>query len=154
MVQGRFFRPKDKALAGTGYDSNLERRVHEGPLLGAEHHGQRYDYVWEHKYEPDFIVRHDETVTLVECKGYFQDRDDCTKYIWVRKSLPPNHKLVFCFENPHKAIHFQAKRQNGTKMTHAEWCIKNGFEWFTEQTIGAVNENPAYPGYPDSTQQS
>lgn len=70
------------------------------------------------------------------------DRNDCTKYIWVRKSLPENMELVFCFETPTKPIHFQPKRQDGSRMTHAEWCEKNGFRWFSEQTIGELlNDN-------------
>ena len=135
--QGRYFRPRDKTLKGTGYDSKLEQRVHEGPLKTAEHHSQKVEYVWEHRYEPDFILPGERT-TLVECKGYFMDRDDATKYLWVRKALPSTTELVFCFETPHKPIHFQAKRSDGTKMTHAQWAEKNGFRWFDETNIGTL----------------
>lgn len=137
-VQGRYFRPRDTTLKGTGYDSKLEQRLHTGVLADAQHHGAKVPYVWEHTYEPDFILDNAGLQTLVECKGYFMDRDDCTKYVWVRKSLPEHARLVFCFENPHKAIHFQAKRKDGSKMTHAEWAEKNGFLWFDEQTISEV----------------
>lgn len=136
--QGRYFRPRDAGLKGTGYDSNLEKRLHEGPLKDAEHHAGVVKYTWEHKYEPDFVVRTGGVTYLVECKGYFMDRDDATKYVWVRKALPDDQELVFCFETPHKAIHFQSKRQDGTKMTHAEWADKNGFRWFNESTIATL----------------
>lgn len=131
---GRYFRPKDESLKGTKYDSTLERRLHEGLLATAEHHPPRVPYVWEHTYEPDFRVGD----VLVECKGYFQDREDCTKYLWVRKALPEHMELVFVFENPAKPMHFQARRTDGTKMSHLEWCDKNGFRWFDENTIGEL----------------
>lgn len=140
MPQGRWFRPRDPGLKGTGYDSKLEQRVHEGPLKGAGHHVQQVAYQWSHMYEPDFVVDRGGTHTLVECKGYFMDRDDCTKYIWVRKALPENYELVFCFEQPSKPIHFQSKRKDGSKMTHAEWAEKNGFRWYDETTIGTLNQ--------------
>lgn len=138
MPQGRWFRPRDTTLKGTGYDSKLEQRVHEGPLSQAGHHVGKVPYVWEHTYEPDFVVLVGGTTILVECKGYFMDREDCTKYLWVRKSLPENHELVFCFETPDKGIHFQAKRQNGSRMTHSEWAAKHGFRWFDEDSIGTI----------------
>lgn len=134
MPQGRWFRPKDESVKGTDYDSTMEKRLHEGALAGAEHHPERIKYVWEHKYEPDFRVGN----IIVECKGYFMDRADCTKYNWVRKALPEGVELVFCFETPQKGIHFQPKRQDGSRMTHAEWAEKNGFRWFSEQTIGEI----------------
>ena len=137
-TQGRYFRPRDEGLKGTGYDSKLEQRLHLGPLQSASHHENPVAYTWEHKYEPDFVVRSGGITILVECKGYFMDRDDATKYNWVRKALPEGTTLVFCFETPHKPIHFQSKRKDGTKMTHAEWAEKNGFAWYDESTIGQI----------------
>lgn len=131
---GRYFRPKDSSLAGSGYDSNLEKRLHESILSGAEHHPANVNYVWPHRYEPDFCI-HAERPILIECKGYFQDRNDATKYLWVRKALPEGTELVFVFESPNKAIHFQPKRKDGTKMKHYEWAEKHGFRWFTEDSI-------------------
>ena len=139
--QGRYFRPRDTTLKGTGYDSKLEQRLHEGPLQQASHHQVKVPYTWDHTYEPDFVVFHEGLTTLVECKGYFMDREDASKYLWVRKSLPEGTRLVFCFENPHKPIHFQAKRKDGKKMTHAEWAEKNDFLWFSEESISEVVPN-------------
>lgn len=140
MPQGRWFRPRDVGLKGTGYDSKLEQRLHEGPLKGAQHHVHKVKYTWEHTYEPDFVVDHGGLTILVECKGYFMDREDATKYLWVRDSLPENYEIVFCFETPQKPIHFQSKRKDGSKMTHAEWAEKNGFRWYDETTIGTLNQ--------------
>lgn len=137
-VQGRYFRPRDTTLKGTGYDSKLEQRLHEGPLKLAGHHKAKVPYNWEHTYEPDFVVHLGGSTILVECKGYFMDREDATKYLWVRKALSDNQRLVFVFEQPDKSIHFQAKRQDGTKMTHAQWAEKHGFQWYDETTIGEI----------------
>lgn len=139
-THGRYFRPKPKQLLGTPYDSTLEQRLHQGPLKTASHHDTTVYYNWPRAYTPDFIIdRGNNGVYYVECKGYFQDRDDCTKYIHVRQSLiGPVQELIFVFENPHKPMHFQKERQDGTKMTHAEWCDKHGFKWFTEDTIQSL----------------
>lgn len=140
-TQGRFFRPRDASLKGLPYDSLLEKRLHETHLQGANHHPEPIPYTWEHTYEPDFVLGN----ILVECKGYFQDRADCTKYIWVKRALPPEKELVFVFEDPNKPIHFQAKRTNGSRMRHFEWAEKHGFRWFSEQTIGDIlhEQNPS-----------
>lgn len=140
MPQGRWFRPRDPGLKGTGYDSKLEQRLHEGPLRDSEHHARKVAYTWEHTYEPDFVVLSGGVTFLVECKGYFMDREDCTKYLWVRKALPEGTELVFCFETPRKPIHFQSPRKDGSKMTHAEWAEKNDFRWFDESTIGNLTQ--------------
>ena len=143
MTQGRYFRPKPASLKGTPYDSLTEQRLHKGILKRQEHHPSPIPYVWEHFYEPDFVIISDK-VYYVEVKGYFQDRNDCAKYDWVRHSFADswdNIELVFVFEQPHKPMHFQKLRKDGTKMTHAEWAEKNGFRWFTEESIGElINE--------------
>lgn len=133
--QGRFFRPKPKALQGTPYDSMLEKRLHEDDLEGVEFHTRKIPYHIEHTYHPDFIHTTDEATFLIEAKGYFQDSAEMQKYKWVAKSLDEGTYLVFVFEKPHKPIHFQKKRKDGTKMTHAEWAEKNGFMWFSEETV-------------------
>lgn len=133
--QGRFFRPKPAALKGTPYDSMTEKRLHEGVLSGLEHHCEKINYTVPHRYEPDFVYRDSESVFYLEVKGYFQDASELQKYKHVKKSLGEGQYLVFVFETPHKPIHFQKKRSDGTKMTHAQWAEKEGFMWFTECTI-------------------
>lgn len=132
---GRWFRPKDPSLKGTSYDSKLEQRLHEGELKGADHHPPPVAYIIEKKYNPDFMFKLNDKVIYIESKGYFQDRQDSAKYPWVKTYLKENEELVFVFENPDKPIHFQRPRKDGTKMTHGEWCIKNGFRYFSEENL-------------------
>lgn len=99
-------------------------------------------YHSEHEYYPDFTIATPEGFIQVEVKGYFQDRAEMSKYNWVKKALADNEELVFIFERPDKPIHFQAKRKDGTKMTHREWCTKQGFRCFSEADAGElVNDN-------------
>lgn len=126
-VHGRYFRQKPAELKGTDYDSRLEKRLHEAlPILN--HHPEKRPYVRHHTYEPDFEV----PGFLIEAKGYFQDRNELGKYLPIKESLGDSAELVFVFENADKPIHFQAKRKDGSKMTHREWCVKNGFKVFDE----------------------
>lgn len=134
--QGRFFRPKPASLKGTPYDSTTEQRLHQGVLANTPFHSEKVPYSVEHKYNPDFIIDKGDTKFLVEVKGYFQDRAEMSKYKWIKKALPEGTYLVFVLEKPDKPIHFQSKRGDGTKMTHEEWCQKEGFMVFTEETIG------------------
>ncbi|AFU62937.2 endonuclease [Pseudomonas phage UFV-P2] len=134
-------------------------------------------YVISHKYNPDLLLRmngqgklqlgqeQDLTSFLqpsqelpqsngsdvyVEIKGYFQDAAEASKYLWVRKSLPPDAELVFVFESPSKAMHWLKVRKDGTKQTMAEWADKNQFRWFTEESfLRFVNELNSTPT-PDS----
>lgn len=172
--QGRFFRPKDKTVLGTKYDSTLERELDlrlsailtpgtppsepsskknkdescatigdkssqcNGP---AEYgfHTDKIPYLVEHKYNPDFTVRFPNgRVIHIEAKGYFQDAHETQKYPWIKKVLPEGHELVFLFEKPDKPIHFKSVRKCGTKMSHGEYCEKNGFRFFTLETIEEI----------------
>lgn len=131
-IQGRFFRPKPKTLLGTPYDSMMEKRIHDN-IPSLNHHEVKIDYVRYHKYEPDFTFEKEGITYLVEAKGYFQDAAELGKYVPIRDSLEENQKLIFVFEKPEKAIHFQATRKDGTKLSHREWCEKKGFEAYSEQ---------------------
>lgn len=64
------------------------------------------------------------------------------KYPWVRDSFRGNQELIFIFENPKKTIHFYKVRQDGTKMTMAEWAEKNGFRWFTLESFKEALSDP------------
>ena len=135
VKRGRVFRPKLKELKGTPYDSMTEKRLHEGVFTDFPHHNKWLHYNIEHKYEPDFTLNCEcGKVIYVEVKGYMQDRAEATKYVWIKKALKDNEELVFIFEKPDKPMHFQSKRKDGTKMSHREWCIKNGFRVFDEKT--------------------
>lgn len=130
--KGRWFRPKPKSLIGSDFDSMLEKRIHDVFGEVVQHHPPKIDYVQTRTYEPDFLVQCGEGNILVECKGYFQDRNDCTKYPHIRNSILEGDALIFVFEDPDKPIHFQAKRKDNSRMTHGEWCIKNKFVHYPE----------------------
>ncbi len=138
-TQGRYFRPKAKELKGTPYDSLVEKRLHEGVLSGCNFHPDKIAYVSHHTYEPDFTYRDSEGLEwLIEAKSIFQDSKEAGKYKWIRDSLKDDQGLVFVLEKPTQPIYWQKKRRDGTKMNMAEWCEKNGFMWFTEQTIHRI----------------
>lgn len=135
----RAFRPKPKALRGTPYDSMVEKELHEGCLKDTNFHPAKIDYVSHHKYEPDFSHRDSDGIEwLIEAKSIFNDSKEASKYRWIKESLDEDQILVFVFEKPHQAIHWQKKRKDGTKMTYAEWAEKQGFMWFTKDTIHKI----------------
>lgn len=133
--QGRYFRPKAKHLLGTKFDSDLEKRLYEGPLNTCEFHTEKVPYTISYSYNPDFIYRTEEAVFYIESKGFFQDASEIRKMVAVKDALPEGHYIVFVFERPDKPIHFQKKRKDNTKMTHKEFAEKHGFMWFDENNI-------------------
>lgn len=132
-IQGRFFRPTPKKLKGTGYDSFLEKRLHEGALSESRLHQDKYEYTVPHTYNPDFVIEKNGITYIIEAKGYFQDRAEASKYKWIREALPDNAELVFVFEKADAKIHFAAVRKDGTKQTHGEWSHRNGFRHWDEK---------------------
>ena len=72
---------------------------------------------------------------MLESKGRFWDHAEYSKYIWVKKNLPPNVELVFLFANASAPMPRAKVRKDGTKRTHGEWATANGFRWFTEDTL-------------------
>ena len=154
MPQGRYFRPKDKSLIGTKWDSKLEETI--GSMLqsltmsnGAKSrrllewafHRDSIKYTISKTYQTDFtLTGEDGKLVYLEAKGYFQDSTEAAKYVWVREVLGPNEEIVFIFENPETKLHYLAKRKNGTKMTMREWAEKNKFRWYTVDTIEELIE--------------
>ena len=139
-------------------DSAFEESLIQGPfapLLSSVPAKARFQpkppigYSVEHAYTPDFEVwvspRH---YILVEAKGRFMDSQEAAKYKWIRESLEKRRKddmenhteieLVFLFQKPGLPMPNVKKRKDGTKQTHAEWAEKNGFRWFTEETIKTI----------------
>lgn len=115
------------------YDSKFERDLDKTVLSGCNYHpSKRIKYVIEREYEPDWQKGY----TLIEAKGRFRDRMDASRYIWIRDSLPPRYKLVFVFQN-HKTPMPGVRRRKkcGTKMSVGEWATKNGFTWYTPNTV-------------------
>jgi hypothetical protein len=89
-----------------------------------------------HKYQPDFVIKHKGGEILVEFKGYFRDNTELMKYNWIRKTLTEKQELLFIFDRLNKPIHFKAIRKAcGTKMTCMEWALKNNFACFNKETF-------------------
>jgi hypothetical protein len=90
----------------------------------------------DHKYQPDFVIKHKGGEILVEFKGFFRDSAEAAKYTWVRKCLSETQELIFVFDRLIKPIHFKPKRSKcGTKMTHEQWALKNNFACFNKETF-------------------
>lgn len=113
-----------------GYDSKFEQELHKGPLKKASYHTDKIPYTIESYYEPDFRWND----ILIEAKGRFRDRKEAAKYVWIRERLI-FEELVFVFYNPKTPMPGAQRRKDGTKQTHAEWAEKNGFRWYTKETI-------------------
>ena len=137
--QGRYFRPKPKALIGTPYDSHLERRLSEGPLKDCPFHTTKVPYYIRHDYNPDFVYTTDDGIEFfIEAKGFFQDSSEAAKYKWIRDQLEDHQILIFVLEDPTKQIHWQSKRKDGTRMTMSQWCEKQKIMWVSEDDAGNI----------------
>ena len=128
-------RVKRPNLKYKGYDSIWEYLLHETILKDWKHHVDKVDYVIKHSYEPDFVRVLKKKKILLESKGRFWDHAEYSKYIWIKKTLSKDTELVFLFAKPEAPMPGAKKRKDGTKRTHAEWAEKNGFRWFSEETL-------------------
>lgn len=138
-------KPKNyKQLKGE-CDSIFEKTLREGVLSGTIYHPTPIKYTEpekKHVYRPDFLYVPFEPETslsrfkyYIEVKGRFRDVRESQKYVHISDSLNDFERLVFLFMSPHVAMPGAKKRKNGSVMTHAEWAEKNGFKWFTRDTI-------------------
>tara|TARA_R100000781_G_scaffold111892_3_gene78709 strand:- start:1147 stop:1500 length:354 start_codon:yes stop_codon:yes gene_type:complete len=109
------------------YRNKFEEQV--GIILGNSFSYEKFKipYVVHRNYIPDFVNGH----TLIECKGFFR-AGDVQKYKAIKNSLHLPDELVFVLHNPRK------KLRKGSKMNMSEWCEKEGFRWFTVDTIRNV----------------
>lgn len=112
------------------YRSGLESRLHTGPLAKCDYEPMALAYVTESNYIPDFVYGK----YIFEAKGRFRTYGEASKYIAVRVSNP-DYELIFVFSDPAKPMPGAMPRRDGTKLSHGEWATKNGFRYFTEQTI-------------------
>ena len=104
------------------YRNKFESDVGE-QLKGWQYEPCKYPYIIKANYIPDF----QKSWVLIECKGFFRN-GDTRKYISIRDSLPA-YELVFVLTNPKKKV------RKGGKITMGEWCDKEGFRWFTMDTL-------------------
>ena len=136
---GKGYRPGKRRFFGTsrkkvgGYDSGLEKRLHDKELNGCQYHSLKLDYIIPHTYEVDFIHPEDPN-TLIEVKGRFETSAEASKYVHIQK-CNPDYKIVFLFENHKLPIPGRTKRKDGTIQSHGEWATKNGFEWWSVDNI-------------------
>ena len=138
----RRFRPKkEDILKGTGYDSLLEKRLHESVLKEARFHAKedKIDYIVSHTYEPDFVYERDGKKFLIETKGRFQDNSEARKYLFIREVLDTNTELVFVWQKIGTRFPFARKRKDGTYQTHEEWADKNGFRHWSSDVFNIDN---------------
>lgn len=112
------------------YDSKLELVLQEGPLQTWEYHPMRIPYFIEKTYEPDFVKTIDGVQFLCEVKGVWWDSAEAKKYKELVKHLRPNQILFFIFQDYNKPLLWSKRRKDGTKMTHLEYCEKNGLICF------------------------
>lgn len=131
-MKKRYFKKRDKKLP-KGYDSWLEYELHENELKEYNHHPEKVSYTVSHTYEPDFVHPEFPSI-LIEVKGRFRDNTEASKYKWIR-DCNPDYEIVFVFEKPDTRFPFAKKRKDGTYMTHGEWAEKNGFRYFTRETL-------------------
>ena len=79
-------------------------------------------------YTPDFKIEcEDGSYFWIEYKGYLRDKEK-TKMREIRKQRP-DLNIRFVFEDALKPVAGARKRKDGTKQSHAEWAIKNGYRW-------------------------
>lgn len=127
-------------------DSNWELDLIDGILKNYDFHNKKYDieYAIPKTYQPDFVrVAPNGDVIYVESKGFFTDRDEMRKYVFIKQKLDemsneevgPVFRFVFLFWDANYKVMGSRPRKDGTRQTYAEWADKNGFEWYTEDTF-------------------
>jgi hypothetical protein len=86
-----------------------------------EYEVTKIDYIIpesSHTYTVDWTVLNGK---LIETKGYLSDHSERRKYVLL-KEQHPDLDLRFVFDNPNKLC-------GGTKMSHAKWAEKYGFQY-------------------------
>lgn len=135
MSRFKRYRPKKESeIKGTGYDSLLEKRLHEGKLKSCDFHPKDFPvkYSVPHTYEVDFLHRTPDKDFLIETKGRFTDSSEARKYLFIRESLNENQELVFVWQKKGTAFPFSRKRKDGTRATSEEWAEKHGFRHWSQ----------------------
>lgn len=131
----RRYRPKkEDEIKGTGYDSLLEKRLHETTLKDCQFHAKEesISYSVPHTYEPDFVYKKEDRTYLIETKGRFQDSSEARKYTFVREHLPSGYELVFVWQKSGTAFPFSRRRKDGTRMSQDEWADNHGFRHWSQ----------------------
>lgn len=109
----------------------MEYKLHIDVLSSYVFHPDRLSYTVAKTYEPDFSKTIDGITYLIEAKGVWWNSEEASKYKHIRSQMPDNYRLVFIFKNPDTKVLWAKKRKDGTKQTHAQWCDKNKFVYFS-----------------------
>lgn len=130
------------------YRSRFESELGEGILKGCKYETViiHYEKKTKHRYTGDFVnYKEGNKMQLLELKGCFRDTAERQKYLFIQTKIEEMNKknkrqieLIFVFMNPDVPIPGSKPRKDGTRMTHSDWAEKNGFRWFTKQTIGSI----------------
>ena len=111
--------PKPPLLGDRRYSSWFEMRMfEEGPLQRLQYEPCKVKYVVEHSYTPDFEIP--KTNILGDLKGAFQNKEEAAKFLHVIKQN--NVAILFVFQQRNIELWWQAKRKDGTRLTHEQWC--------------------------------
>lgn len=114
-----------------GYDSWFEYDLATGPLKTAKFHPSGIPYVQKKIYNPDFHKRVNGVDYYFEAKGRFRDRQEARKYVDIKAGLTLSERLIFVFQNPATPMPASKRREDGTRLTMAQWAEKNGFEYYS-----------------------
>lgn len=121
------------------YRSKFEEQLAAGPLKDLPYESETilYEVYKQCHYTPDWTyLDRDGNAIYIEAKGRFQTRNgEPYKYLHIRDGLHKFEQLVFLFQQPHKPMPNAKERKDGTKITHAEWAERNGFDWYDSESI-------------------
>jgi len=119
------------------FDSKFEKEAY-ALMVGCEYHpSQTLEYVLPKTYEPDFVYKTKSKTIWIEAKGRFRTSDEARKYVYIAKTLSSKEELVFLFQKPKTPMPGSRRRKNGTRYTMEEWAAKQGFRWYTLNTLPA-----------------
>jgi hypothetical protein len=113
-----------RSRAAAKYRSKFEETIAE--LLPKWNYEKvKVPYTVHRTYNVDFAKGD----IYIEAKGFFRP-GDTQKYKAIGDALKGTGKeLVFLLQSPNKKV------RKGAKMTMADWCEKEGFRWFTLESI-------------------
>lgn len=131
MGRARFYGAKFSKPLASGYRSRSEEGV-ANTLTELEvpftYEKDRFKYVKEHSYTPDFCLPSADGKKLyLEVKGFFEPSDR-TKMLAVIKQNP-KLRVWMVFDNPNAWL---TKSKKGT---YATWCDQNGIPWVSRKEL-------------------
>ena len=110
------------------YRNNFEAEVGK-KLPGWAYEPEKIPYFIHKDYIPDFK----KGKYLIECKGFFRI-GDTQKYKAIRDCLD-GQELIFILYRPDTRV------RKGSKLTMSRWCEKEGFRWYTLDTLKEMKKD-------------